>query len=506
MKISINTINRKFTKMFLLVACLVTSNLGAMGNDGFSQYALPGGSARSKLDAIRTKPSAKKVSFEDGSIPGGSGSENEQFLNIEKIKSDNSWSAFESFHWLTGSLRDGEGKPFVVKGAIHQPGESICGAEELKDTWVGKNLLSLKHGPTQNISRVTRAKRIEDTIQEKNLGAKFGVSALGLYPLSGNDADLQRKDLVDHDVIVVEKSVDQSKANVITDTTTDPLIQPRYDKRLANIDETTYRGLKSIVFDAEVQDTHPSNIVFDDQGKIIFIDTEDSDNLQQHKIDKSCRVFRPLKRYKLRCKRRGNIQGQFAMTAMINNDPNIERDGMKLSLKSMGNLLISPYVFEIGVAAVTALTIRRIYLVVKTNKQIKRCLEMIRTAIEEQTDQKGSLSDEDCVEIARKIVIKVKPHEKRENVFEAFATISLAKTAEETDLKDIKILGKEYKSPEEAVRRSKLIINSIWRSDWLIPYKIARGTKAAICKLKTIGINLINVFNNKSSKSKAVTT
>ena len=462
MKISINTINRNFTKMFLLVACLVTSNLSAMKGVNLQDYALPQNSdIRTKLDSI----------FKEKSNP-----------KHDVLRADKTWNKLNSDRWIVGTLTtQGNNTKFVVKGEKYLNGQSPA---------------YLGLCPQTNISRIAKHARVNKIIERDNLGHCIRTSKTWVYPISGNDEDLGKDNITDHDVIIVEEE-----------------IKNKEQENGHNLSEEQFNGMVKIAKKGPVADLKARNIMIDEEGRAVLVDLEDVYLGEKQLMQK--KFFPPLLRevmlHKVKCLEEAKALEDIRETGLSNSKPAVRKKERKLRLEKQYIIYCKANAFEIGAGSaiaiiVTALTARNIYRGIKTQKQIQYCLKEINTEIEIQKNKQAKMSDNTVIEITKRIVTQVVPKEARSEIFEAFATISLAKTAEETDLKDIKILGKEYKSPEEAVRRSKLIINSIWRSDWLIPYKIARGTKAAICKLKTIGRNLINVFNNKSSKSKAVTT
>lgn len=176
-------------KRFLLVPIFASFSLLAM--DGQEQpfrlrdHALPHNSVRAKLDQI----------FQSSK-------------NVANLKQDSTWVDFNSWHWLVGKLATASGSTqFIAKAATLEPNVPCRHPNPTQP-------IIVIHGSTQNISRISNALRVRGLLASNNI-AGFKVPKIWVYPLSGNDDDLDNPDITDKDVIIVEEKMNLVKSKQV---------------------------------------------------------------------------------------------------------------------------------------------------------------------------------------------------------------------------------------------------------------------------------------------------
>lgn len=456
MKILMNKINVRFVKMFILhLAYVFATNLCAMEGVDLSPYYLSEGSSiRNKLDSIRIKINDYRGFYRSfGCIDEGIKKENKHFLR--KLGEDSTWQPFDSFHWLVGALTTARGATrFVVKGANHGAGIKIFKPND----WIQPPQIN---SATQNLSRIRKAEEINRFLRKKRF-TNIRTPQMWVYPISGNYSDLGKKGLTDQDVVIIEEMINKKSEEFI------PMVvngDEKCQREALEIDQETYNQLIEVAKKTQLLDLHPKNFLVDAQGKIVLIDIEDLLAAQREAVNRSNILVRPWKRYKLNCAYDGSVKFGVGLTGMVNRDPNIKKQGYKLFLHGIYTILITRNIVEIlGVTVATALTVRWLYHVAKTNKRIKKCEKKIRNEIELQQARDSKTSDDVYIEIAKGIVTEEVPKENRQKVFEAFATMTLAKI-KGTHEGTIKVLGVEYKDSKDAIKKSLCTVNSIWKSE-----------------------------------------
>ncbi len=449
----------------------------------FSQYSLPEGSIRDKLDSIRKNDECAFL------LEKGLKIENARF--IRALKRDSTWRFFDSFHWLVGVLTTAQGiTQFVVKGAKNVAGEKIFEPN-------GQGLPQI-HTATQNLSRIRKAEEVNHVINKKGF-TNIRTPKMWVYPVSGNYGDLRENDLTDQDVVIVEEMVKKKSERLASIGA----LNDECQEDTLKIDKETYNQLIEVAQKAGLLDLHPKNFLVDDKGKIVLIDIEDLLASRREAVKRSNPLLRPWKQYKLNCILAGSINFGVGMTGILNCDNDIKTRGSKLLLHGLYTNLITRNIVEIlGVTVATTLTVRWLYHVAKTNKRIKNCKNKIRNAIELQQAQNSETSDDVYIEIARKIVTQVAPQENRQEIFEAFVTMALAEMGK-TYRGTIKILSVEYKDPEDAVKKSQCTINSIWKSDWSLPCKVARSVKKTMNSIRAKRQKLNGALRNNLKQTQS---
>jgi hypothetical protein len=498
MKILMNKLNVRFVKMLILyLAYIFVINLCAMEGLDFSPYILPKGSSiRAKLDAIRRNGEqgidiVRSFGVSLRCAIEGIKKENDDFLNLLQL--DPTWQPFDSFHWLVGALATAQGATrFVVKGANHGAGIKIFKPND----WI---LPPVIHSATQNLSRLRKAEEINRFLKEKGF-TSIRTPQMWVYPITGNYSDLRKKGLTDQDVVIIEEMVNKKSEDLFSF----PGTQEQCQRDAVEIDQETYNQLVAVAKKAQILDLHPKNFLVDDQGRIVLIDIEDLLEPQREAVNRSNVLLRPWKRYKLNCVHDGSVEIGVGTTGVVNRDNAIKKQGYKLFLHGFYTLLIAKNIVEILGVTVATLTARWLSHVAKTNKRIKKCEKKIRHQIELQQVRDSKTSDDVYIEIARGIVTEEVPKENRQKIFEAFATMTLAKI-KGTCEGAIKILDVEYKGPEDAVKRSHCTINSIWRSDWSLPCKVARSVEKTMNSIRAMRQKLNGTLSNNLKQANPTT-
>ena len=304
-----------------------------------------------------------------------------------------------------------------------------------------------------------------------------------IYPLSGNDADLSNPDLTDHEVVIVEEMVSKKDSEEIN-MSVNPQFRLMVQEDALNIDQETFEELVTVATEAKVLDLSPNNYIIDNDGKAVLIDLEDPLAHKREEVEKLAFYKRPLKRFKFRCFEDAAAYFGVAKAGLWNGKSfALSKQGKQLQAKGRMILKFKSKSFEIGaVSGAIALVVRRVYHMRKTSHSIARCREeMNKLVIKElirNPKAQDAMADSLYIELARKAVEKIRPREAREEIVTAFATIAMAEPIEKEG--SVTILGEQYASFQDAVKKSIALIYSVWKADWSIPSKIMRGAKATI--------------------------
>lgn len=421
----------------MMCAALVLAHGGSVfsmgGEFNVRDHALPRNSIRTKLDSI----------FRYGN------------RDLGALANDWSWQDLQSWHWLIGFLTTAGGNTqFVAKAAKHPAGVFI------RKPGMG----GVTHAATQNISRVRVAAKVRRLIQENGL-TRIRVPGSWVYPVSGNDADLSRSDLTDHDVVIVEEKVESSGRS-------NQCLRP-----------SDYAELVTLAQNG-IYDLHPGNFVIDEEGKMALIDLEDLMLSQREAAENSNRVMRPLRQWLIRSEEKGGPKLAVGMTGISQFDPDLIQQGGGLMVEGICDMARPQIIaFKTGAAVAAGLGIRHMYYARKTNLLINECCAQIERAINAQKIKGKALAESVYMEAAKNIVAKLVPNEKREEVIRSFAIMAIAQDAKNADKsaakKRITILGTEFMSPDRAIERMRERIYTIWASDWSVRSKISRGVMAA---------------------------
>ncbi len=430
---------------FSMILTGVVSHVDAMN---WRDHALPAGSMREKLNAIFSRS-----------------------RDLDGLRGDRSWHNFGSMHWLVGKLTTAGGNTnFVVKAADHPAGETIVLVEVPRIEQI--------HTTQQNLSRIKRAAEVDRIIRDKGL-TRIRTPKTWIYPLSGNDDDLANPHLTDHEVVIVEEMVSK-KDDKMENMSQNPSIVVMAQEDALRLDDETYSELVTVAIEGRVLDLSPNNFLIDDQGKIVLIDLEDILAHEREGVEKSPFYVRGIKRFKFRCKEEASAKEGVGITGVLNRrSPELNQQGQLLRVKSILTLSYKRNAFEIGaVVWGISLMVRRVRLMRKTSRSIALCRRDIKTLVQHEQELHATIADSFYTKVASNVVKSHRPKETREEILNAFATIAMAENMEKEGL--VTILGVQYASCPDAVKKSVALIRATWKSDWSIPSKIMRGAKATI--------------------------
>ena len=212
----------------------------------------------------------------------------EKNRSVTTLKRDPSWVDFESWHWLTGKLTTDDGEFFVVKATIYPAGKIIIPDNPLWDAQI--------HSSRQNLSRIKQSRRARAIIKKYKLDT-IRVPRCWVYPISGNNDDLERDNLTDNQVIIVEEFIDAPK-----DTIWCKLLKDKIQATTIRLDSKKFNQLISLALRGKFPDLHPKNFMIDYHSKIAIIDLEDLLAFEREQIKKAHRFLQPLLQFKLFCR------------------------------------------------------------------------------------------------------------------------------------------------------------------------------------------------------------
>ncbi len=369
---------------------------------------------------------------------------------------DKTWIDFGSWHWSIGQLATDDNTKFVVKAAKYHANIPIVTSQY-------PGIIQI-HTPQQNISRIERSRQAEEIITAHQLG-KIKIPACWVYPISGNNSDLCKPDITDHQVIIVEEMIKRKSENLAWC----PYVTDYVQEDVLQLDPETFHQLVTFARRGQFLDLSPKNLLVDQADNLVVIDLEDRFAHQRKEGENAHALLRPLKRFKLQCRQEGATMYGIGLTGVSNTRyAAVRKEGQRLINKSICTLSLKRNVFEIGAIALVligALMVMMCYMSGrgKIYADIKKCRMQIKRLIKSEQIKRERISPEAYQEIVHRAVKRIMPYENRETIFNAFATIAIADTMKRQQ--EVRILGREFDSPQQARKESLQRINSIWRSD-----------------------------------------
>lgn len=342
----------------------------------------------------------------------------------------------------------------------------------------------VKYGPTQNISRIAMSEKINKILNQKGI-SKIKAVKCWAYPISGNNKDLENKDINDEQVVIIEEKVDN-----IADSVLDPLAT---NKMVSAISDKHFEAFETIIGETAFADLHKDNIALDPStGEITLFDTEDLFNEKYKTLEKAW-FFPKFRKWLVEHEAKAEGFGKLALLAIESKKPKLI---LKYQLNSTKHTLLAHSPRLATELTILSIIIRHFYYV----RKVKNLINNSRIEIKKVLLDSNTINEYICLETSKKVLGKTNHSENREEIFKAFATIALAEIKQEqTELDSdgsnpIKIFDKEYDSFEDAIKESVEFIDSTWRSDWSLRSKM-------VSLFKRISNKLINLFSNKTQSS-----
>ena len=405
--------------------------------------------------------------------------------SIGNLTRNPNYQDLQSWHWHVGSFTASDSKEWVIKAPKHAAGVIIQNP--------AMPAMAVIHGARQNLSRMEVADEADRIIQAYGLN-KLRTVRRWVYPLSGDDNDLDRDDLTDMDVLIVEEKVqpaDTAQVNLNGLAT-----MPTGPANILFSDPTDYEQLGTLAKKGRIHDLHWGNVMQDTDGNWVLIDLEDLSSAQKEEIEQAHLLSRPIKRWKMRCQDEaaasiGAAQtGIAGMLAMQNqrevtgvNYAHIQENHQKaarLYQNMYWCLLIKRQAFEIAGIVTSIQAVKKVRTYFANNRVINRFVAKQRDALDGL--EGAEVTDAHCLEIAQMIACEELPNEKRPEVIQAFATILRAETLADKS-GSIVIFSKKYTSSNAALKESRWYLTKTFIADNIFLCRVARQVKSLWAKL-----------------------